>query len=166
MTNSTIAQVLAAANGEIVGRVRLQKIVYLLEQLGLGSGFRYTYHHYGPYSEDVFVATQREEFLDKSISETVSPSSYGGSYSVFKLVNNIQPTCVGLLEVDNAREFTSKMMSVNSVVLELAATIHWLKEKERISDWRNELTSRKPNKASQLNVDRAAALLSSLGLAA
>ena len=166
MSNATIAQVLAAANGEIVGRVRLQKIVYLLEQLGLGSGFRFTYHHYGPYSEDVSVATQREEFLDKTISEVVKPSSYGGSYSVFKLLHSTQPVCVGSLETNRAQELTSKMIGVNSVVLELAATIHWLKEKERISNWKKELTSRKPSKASQSNVEQAEALLNSLGLAA
>lgn len=166
MANATIAQVLAAADGEIVGRVRLQKIVYLLEQLGLGSGFRYAYHHYGPYSEDVFVAVQREEVLEKTITETISLSSYGGTYSVFKLVNGIQPTHVGSLEAERARESTSKMMNVNSVVLELAATIHWLKEKEHISDWKNELTRRKPSKSSQSNVEQAETLLVNLGLAA
>lgn len=166
MANATIAQVLAAANGEIVGRVRLQKIVYLLEQLGLGSGFRYSYHHYGPYSEDLFVAAQKEEFLEKTITEAISPSNYGGTYSVFKLVNGIQPTHVGCLEADKARESTSKMMKVNSVVLELAATIHWLKEKEHISDWKNELARRKPSKASQSNVEQAETLLVNLGLAA
>ncbi len=166
MSNATIAQVLAAANGEIVGRVRLQKIVYLLEQLGLNSGYSFTYHHYGPYSEDVSIASQREEFLDKTILESVSTSSHGGTYSVFKLVRDLTPVSVGSLRIDRARELTSKMKGVNSVVLELAATIHWLKEKERISNWKRELSSRKPSKASQSNVEQAEALLSSLGLAA
>ena len=42
-----------AAGGEVVGKVRLQKLVYLLEQLGLISGYSFEYRHYGPYSEEL-----------------------------------------------------------------------------------------------------------------
>ena len=42
---------LMEAGGQITGKVRFQKIVYLLDQLGFESGFDFEYHHYGPYSE-------------------------------------------------------------------------------------------------------------------
>lgn len=45
--------VAAVPGGELVGKVRLQKTVYLLDQLGLNSGFSYEYHHYGRYSEEL-----------------------------------------------------------------------------------------------------------------
>ena len=48
--DNLIAEVLAAAGGEIVGRIRLQKIFYLLDQMGMASGLVFHYHHYGPYS--------------------------------------------------------------------------------------------------------------------
>jgi hypothetical protein len=34
-----VSAVIAAAGGELIGRVRLQKTVYLLDRLGLDSGF-------------------------------------------------------------------------------------------------------------------------------
>jgi len=43
-----LQHLLKAADGELVGKVRLQKTVYLLDQIGMGSGFTYEYHHYGP----------------------------------------------------------------------------------------------------------------------
>src|SRR6266481_7279104 len=48
-----IPSLVVAAGGEIVGKIRLQKVVYLLDQMGLNSGFSYQYFHYGPYSEDL-----------------------------------------------------------------------------------------------------------------
>jgi len=52
-----VAAVVAAARGPLIGRVRLQKTVYLLDRVGLNSGFDYEYHHYGPYSRDLDNAT-------------------------------------------------------------------------------------------------------------
>ena len=37
--NELIASIIKAGNGSIVGRIRIQKIFYLLEQLGMESGF-------------------------------------------------------------------------------------------------------------------------------
>lgn len=48
-----VSSVVAAAGGKLVGRVRLQKIIYLLDQLGLNSPYSYQYYHYGPYSEEL-----------------------------------------------------------------------------------------------------------------
>ena len=50
---SIVVAVLAAANGRLAGRVRLQKVVYLLDRLGLESGFAYDYYHYGPFSREL-----------------------------------------------------------------------------------------------------------------
>lgn len=44
-----VAAVVVAAGGELTGRVRLQKTVYLLEQLGLSSGFPFEYNYYRLY---------------------------------------------------------------------------------------------------------------------
>lgn len=48
-----VVEIVNAAGGRLVSRVRLQKIAYLLEKLGAESGFRFSYHHYGPYSRDL-----------------------------------------------------------------------------------------------------------------
>ena len=48
-----VAAIVEAAGGQLTGRVRLQKAVYLLDHVGLNSGFEYDYHNYGPYSRDL-----------------------------------------------------------------------------------------------------------------
>ena len=45
-----VADIVVAAGGRLVSRVRLQKVAYLLDKLGAKSGFSFAYHHFGPYS--------------------------------------------------------------------------------------------------------------------
>jgi len=51
------------------------------------------------------------------------------------------------------------------VILELAATIHWLRVKEQVDDWRKQLKIRKQLKATDANIARAEAVLRDVGLA-
>ncbi len=80
-----VAAVVDAAGGKLVSRVRLQKAVYLLDQLGLDSGFGYEYHHYGPYSRDLDVATGDAKALGVLDEKIQHRAGDGASYSVFKL---------------------------------------------------------------------------------
>jgi len=50
------------------------------------------------------------------------------------------------------------------VILELAATIHWLRFKEQVNDWREQLRIRKQLKATDANIARAESVLDDLGL--
>ena len=59
-----VAALLKASGGQLVGRVRLQKTVYLLDRLGLESGFDYDYHHYGPFSRDIDNAVADAEAFE------------------------------------------------------------------------------------------------------
>ena len=158
-----VKEVLKAADGRIFGRIRLQKIFYLLEQFGLGSGFRFSYYHYGPYSEELSGSVMRAEYLDKFINEKEELTSYGAPYSVYTLlIDEPPPEKVGRLPFGKARNLVATMKSETSVVLELAATIHWLKEKERVPDWKTELKTRKPAKATPELTNRAEQLLARL----
>ena len=58
------------------------------------------------------------------------------------------------------------MKAEPSTVLELAATIHWLREKEKVADWRRELKMRKGAKADDARITKAEALLQKLSLSA
>ncbi|MET3684144.1 uncharacterized protein YwgA [Alkalibacillus flavidus] len=54
---------------EIVGRKRLQKMVYILKKSGFDFSERYTFHFYGPYSEE--LSTRIEELCNLGfINET------------------------------------------------------------------------------------------------
>ncbi|WP_163539761.1 YwgA family protein [Gracilibacillus sp. YIM 98692] len=44
-----------ASSGGIVGRKKLQKIIYILKKLGLPFEEKYTFHFYGPYSEELSI---------------------------------------------------------------------------------------------------------------
>lgn len=161
-----VAQVLEASGCKVVGRIRLQKMIYLLQQLGSGSDFKFSYYHYGPYAEEVSVAVQRATVLDKTIVERELLSSFGGRYSEFELLKPTNSKFVGKLPIAEASKNIELMKVETSVVLELAATIHWMKNKERLVDWTKELQLRKPGKASAENVLRARELLAKLSLAA
>lgn len=162
-----IEAVLQAADGNIIGRIRFQKICYLLQQLGLGANFRFSYHHYGPYSEELSVAIDRARVLDKTIKEEKVPASDGGFYSVYSYTGaKVGSGSVGGLTLDQARKLIAMMKAETSTVIELAATVHWLREKEKVSDWRRELKLRKGAKADDSRIEKAESLLQKLNLAA
>lgn len=72
-----VTEIIRAAGGEIVGRTRLQKVAYLLELAGLGHGFSFEYRHYGPYSEDLALASRNADLLG-FLEEEERPTSWGG----------------------------------------------------------------------------------------
>ena len=159
-----VAAVVAAAGGQLTGRVRLQKTVYLLDRLGLNSGFEYDYHHYGPYSRDLDNATADakafnliEEAFDHRLSD-------GAMYSIFRLKGEAKKEALGDLDGDRARALVNLFAQSNVTVLELAATIDWLWRKEAYADWRGEITRRKGVKVQRGRLEKAVALLAEMGL--
>jgi len=159
-----VAAVVVAAGGRLTGRVRLQKTVYLLDQLGLGSGFSHEYYHYGPYSSDLENATADakafnliEEKFDHRVSD-------GAMYSIFQSKGVAKPEALGNIDPERARELVGLFARTNVTVLELAATIDWLWRKEGIGDWRREIARRKGVKVQGGRLEKAVALLTEIGL--
>ena len=154
----------ALAGGELVGRIRLQKVIYLLDHLGMNSGAPFEYHHYGPYSEALSDAVTDAKFwghLNEAVSFRVSD---GAPYSSFKTENQ-PPAQIGELSAENAKLYLDKFAGQTSTVLELAATVHWLVFKEERADWRDEIEVRKVGKTSNGRLEKALALLEDLKLA-
>ena len=153
----------ALSGGELVGRIRMQKVVYLLEQLGMGGGVPFEYHHYGPYSEAVSDAVTDAKFWG-NIEEIVNfRVSDGAPYSTFKTAT-AAPANLGALGAEDARGVLNKLSGCTSTVLELAATAHWLSHVERVADWRSEIASRKAGKTGNGNLEKAETLLREIGL--
>jgi hypothetical protein len=161
-----VAAVVDAAGGTLVSRVRLQKTVYLLDQLGLSSGFNYEYHHYGPYSRDLDNATGDARALGVVREEIHQRASDGASYSLFILPKpgSSKEEALGMLGRTRATELVKKFAVTHVTLLELAATVDWLWRHEGCVDWRSEVTRRKPMKVGSGRLDRAIALLQDLGL--
>ncbi|MEF2553207.1 hypothetical protein VQ042_17900 [Aurantimonas sp. A2-1-M11] len=163
-----VAQTVTAANGEIVGRVRMQKVFYLLEQLGLGSGLSFSYHHYGPYSRALDEAIDASKAFDGLKEEMRNRVSDGAPFSVFiaQQKANSADGKIGNISAGDAAVLLERMKAASSTVIELAATIHWLATKECVPDWRSELRRRKGVKTEGGRTEQAIALLDQLGLVA
>lgn len=161
-----IASLVAALGGEIVGKIRLQKVVYLLDRLGLNSGFSYSYHHYGPYSSELSDAADLEAFFGVLKEEQRNRVSDGVPYVVFRSENKVGDigARVGSLSINDIDKYSSIMKAYTATELELAATAYWLAHEEEVSDWRSELKTRKGIKTEQGRTDRAIELLDKLGL--
>lgn len=160
-----IPSLVTAAGGEIVGKIRLQKVVYLLDQIGLDSGFSYEYFHYGPYSSDLAEQVDDDVIFGRLKADQRRRLSDGVPYVAYRAGstgnNERLETPVAITDLKAA---LSEMQRRSATVLELAATIHWLSVAEGISDWATELVRRKGAKTSNGRDKQAFELLRTLGL--
>jgi uncharacterized protein YwgA len=160
-----IPSLVGAAGGEIVGKVRLQKIMYLLDQIGLRSGFSFEYRHYGPYSADLAEQIEDDVAFGHLKEETRRRQSDGVPYTVYKMTAAGDGEKIDTsISVDQITFALEKMQEHSSTVLELAATIHWLAEVEGYEDWRTELVRRKGAKTQAGRDEKALRLLHLLHL--
>jgi uncharacterized protein YwgA len=160
-----IASLVVASGGEVVGKVRLQKIVYLLDQIGLESGFSYEYHHYGPYSDELADQVEEEVIFRRLKAEHRSRQSDGVSYIAYSASSAGGGDPIDWnIPVDRIRSALAEMQRRSATVLELAATIHWLAVVEERQDWKDELIRRKGAKTHQGRDRQALDLLALLGL--
>ncbi len=139
----TATGIVNACGGEIVGRVRLQKLAYLAERIGCKFGFEFQYYHYGPFSEDL-VNDINNAIVEKEITEEIKETVNGSrKYSIFKL-----PTPSNNKDSDNHRtKFLKKAKNIETLYLELLATALFLHEEDATIDSWKKLQTLKPNKA-------------------
>jgi uncharacterized protein len=154
----------ALSGGELVGRIRLQKVMYLLDQLGMKSDARFEYHHYGPYSEAVSDAVTDAKFWGHLKEIVTFRVADGAPYSTFK-TDNPPPARLGKMTAEAARSYLGRFSTYSATVLELAATIHWLASKEAVPDWRSEIEIRKAGKTANGRLEQALSLLQAVKLA-
>jgi hypothetical protein len=143
-----VAAIVRDAGGQVVGRTKLQKIAYFLEASGLGTGFRFRYKHYGPYSEQLAAASQHAAAL-KLIVENESVANWGGLYSIFHSQMPPDPN------PNPARvQISQEMANADAVELELAATALFLAHEGFNDPW-FETARRKPDKADGGRLEKA-----------
>lgn len=159
-----VAAVLAAAGGELTGRVRLQKAVYLMDQLGLESGLSFDYHHYGPFSRDLDNAIADAKAFGLVEEEFERRQTDGATYSIFRLMGQPKAEAFGKLGAEKAGELARLFAATNVTVLELAATVHWLSYVEKYADWKSEIIKRKGVKVQGGRLEKAVEFLAQLNL--
>lgn len=162
--NKVLLGVFSAAKGKIIGKIRTQKVFYLLEQMGLNSGLRFSYHNFGPYSDQLSNQIRVLEMFDSRFKESEVSNGYGGKFSVLTLELDDDETIekVGDLDFDFVSTSVETMKTFSSKEIEIAATIHWLKNQESIADWKTELKRRKTSKADDPTIRKAEQLLAEL----
>lgn len=161
-----IRDVIRAADGEIVGRIRLQKVLYLLDVKGLDIvDASFHYHHYGPYSRVLDEALDRAKALLGVSEEIRHRKADGAPFSVFRATSGGGGNSrLGSIDSDSLKKLLSTMKEKTSTVLELAATVHWLTQVERVSDWKAEIVRRKGAKTEDGRLEEALDLLKKLTL--
>jgi len=146
-----LVRIVSAADGELVGRTRLQKTAFLLELAGLGSGYEFKYKHYGPFSDELASAVDLAPLLF-DFREDQKRSGWGGTYSVFTSAAPYDGK-----EGDAYRQLVSLAKRANPIELELAATAAYLASVGDDDPW-GETVRRKPEKAAGGKIEHAKAL--------
>jgi uncharacterized protein YwgA len=159
-----IVGLVALNGGKLVGKTRLQKATYLLDACGLNSGLDYEYHHFGPYSSDVADAADIAEVLGRLSSEE-KPGFHSVPYVTYR-TDEEHPLALGDMGATEITDKLSTMDRYSAIVLELAATIHYLEHFEGFSATgaQEEVRARKTAKASAERLSLANELLKKLGL--
>ena len=164
-----VVNLVALNGGELVGRTRLQKQAYLIDRCGAEFGLLFIYHRYGPYCFD--LAGGMYDAKAEGRIETVEKLGYHRvPYTIFRSRNETEcPARLGRLNAERARALLERMKQVSDIVLELAATIVFLRDDWDYYDKPNisaveETKTCKSLKATDERVAKAINLLRDLGL--
>jgi uncharacterized protein YwgA len=153
-----VAALVSLNGGKIVGKTRLQKTVYLLKSCGVDLGFDFDYHHYGPYSEELSIASGDAVALQLVNEEW--HSSYGNDYAVF---SSSSPVPQAKLPLPRK---TSTVLTVlagyDAVTLELAATADFLSKNGFPNTAWEETRRRKASKVTPTRIQRSKELVAKL----
>lgn len=133
------------AGGKVVGRTRLQKMACLLELAGVGYGFYFVYHHYGPYCEELTWAAESAQVMELIIEEE-KPALWGGVYSIYTLPSPPQPRTDDPIRT----RLTRCAVEANVVALELAVTAAYFAKRNTSKPWK-EVALCKPEKMKYLD---------------
>lgn len=164
-----ITNLIACYEGELIGRTRLQKIAYLMDRCGGKFGCTFTYHYYGPYCFELAGAIDDAEMAGH-IKIEERPGRHGVPFAVFTLNDATdKPDRLGSLQFCKAHELLQKTKPFSNTVIELAATVVFLRDdwdyfdKENV-DAVSETIRRKPVKFDNGRIEEAIDLIRELGL--
>jgi hypothetical protein len=149
------AKIVQLAGGEIIGSTRLQKIGCLLEMVGAGVGFDYSYYHFGPYSEELSIAATDADALDL-IDIKERTAAWGGRYSIYRSLSDDSVS-----SDPSVRTLATTAAAANSVALELAVTAAFLAKNGYSNAW-EEVAARKSAKATPEMMSQAKSLYKDL----
>jgi uncharacterized protein YwgA len=120
--NSNLLMQLFSLVGKIEGKIKLQKVIFILQEKKLiNFELDYKFAQYGPYSESLQIEL---EYLSKIgfLKETSTPSSY--TYEL----NEEFPISINVnQEFSNNKDLIFSLIQQESQLLEVTSTIYYLK---------------------------------------
>jgi uncharacterized protein YwgA len=151
-------------DSRVVGKTRLQKMIFLLDQCGLESNSRYSYHYYGPYSADIAEAAE-DATLFGCLEFEEHSGFYNIPYGTYEVSDkNLHiPANIGSLDKDTVQRKINIMSNYSAIELELAATIQYLRKQGSVNAI-EEVKQLKPAKATDSRMARARSLLLEMGI--
>lgn len=155
-----VSAIISLNGGEVVGKTRLQKVVFLLDAMGYECGAEFDYHNYGPYCSELAFATDDAEALGY-ITTANKQGYHAVPYTVFTSAGD--PPRDWALQ-DKAEEIQEALVVMNgysAIVLELAATAVYLRDNGYDDFW-SEVSRRKATKASDARIEEAKRLIGEL----
>jgi uncharacterized protein len=124
--------------GEVVGRKRLQKLVFLLENEGMPTDLEYLFHYYGPYSPSLASETEAlatMEWLNEE-PQSIGPDAVQYRYTITdegrRQVDEFSEEPQFEQAVSASAQYAvrfSQLAHENSRILELAATVVYWRQK-------------------------------------
>ncbi|WP_100332514.1 YwgA family protein [Bacillus xiapuensis] len=119
-----------AACGEVVGRKKLQKMIYIAKKISFPFQEKFEFHFYGPYSEELTLRV--EELCNMGFVHEVREKK-GGYYQYRYTVTEEGEAFLRHSEVDMPRlkEIVTEMNSQSARFLELVSTVLYFDELSR-----------------------------------
>lgn len=123
----TNVMVLLRSTGEIIGRKKFQKIIYISKKLGLPFQERYDFHIYGPYSEELSLRLEELHhlgFLNEVKEEKTGYFQY--RYTLAPEGERFLTQQKLIWSCEKEKEMVDDMNACSSKFLELIATVLYL----------------------------------------
>jgi uncharacterized protein YwgA len=127
MSNNDFDRIISLVSiaGEIDGRTKFQKMVYILKCKGAGFSERFKYHYYGPYSLDLQLEIE-ELVHNEQLTCTEQTSS---TYRYCVKSDSHERGVLARFE-----KLIGELNKTNYRILELVGTIFFLREEEGVTD--------------------------------
>lgn len=108
--------------GEVIGRKKLQKIIYIAKKVNFPFAERYNFHFYGPYSEELTLRI--EELCNLGFIDEMKEKK-GGYYQYRYTLSDTGKKFLSMshFEMPNLCSFTTDIKDKSSRFLELVSTL-------------------------------------------
>ncbi len=148
--------------GEVIGRKKLQKIIYICKKLQFPFNEKYQFHFYGPYSEELTLRV--EELCNLGLVTEVKESK--GNYYQYKyVVTEEGDEFLGHydFELPELRQCISEINSQSSRFLELVSTILFFDRLTKEEVVEKVHTIKRKQNYSEDEIEQAYAFMEKLG---